>query len=142
MHISCSQVILINSGIAKAIMSHSFQDIVEIKTLEMWEFVKETLSLFMIATFENTDVTSFFLKMVICRASNLKTMKNCLQESQIVFSSIAHYHIFATWYVVSIFPSSSSLDPIRILSLLIMLLTVIRSYPSLEVTISAIFVKM
>ena len=51
------------SGIAKAIMSHSFQDLVEIKTQEMWEFVKETLSIFMIATFENKDVTRIFSKL-------------------------------------------------------------------------------
>ena len=45
-----------NSGIAKAIMSRSYQDVVHIDSLETWEFLKETFSVFMVGAFETTDV--------------------------------------------------------------------------------------
>lgn len=37
-------------------MSRSYQDIIEIKTEEMWEFLKSSLSIIMVGSFETTDV--------------------------------------------------------------------------------------
>ena len=72
------EAILLNRGIAKAIMSRSYQDVVHIDSVEKWEFLKETFSIFMVGAFETTDVSTIrFLKYSV---RNLNYLRSFPQE--------------------------------------------------------------
>lgn len=61
-------------------MSRSYQDLIEVKTDEMWEFLKETISIFIVGAFETTDVFAFSIDFTIS-AKNLKCIPSWLLES-------------------------------------------------------------
>lgn len=52
-------------------MSRSYQDLIEVKTDEMWEFLKETISIFIVGAFETTDVYACSIDFIIS-VKNLK----------------------------------------------------------------------
>ena len=61
-------------------MSRSYQDLIEVKTDEMWEFLKETISIFIVGAFETTDVYACSIDFIIS-VKNLKCTQSQLLES-------------------------------------------------------------
>lgn len=112
-------------------MSHAHTEIVEIKTMEDWEFYSTSLSIIMIGIFDNNDVLLFLL----CSFSSAKNMKHMIvlpMVSRMPSSSIHSCQSFISWSFL-ILLLMCSLTLILMVWLLIIILMMILMFNMMEI---------